>query len=404
MVSFPAEWRNKTFDDFIKIKRGASPRPIEDYLVNGSNGVHWIKIGDAPKFGKYITSTAEKISNRGAKHSVFVHPGDFILSNSMSFGRPYIVDVEGCIHDGWLRLYDFQSDATEDYLYYLLSSSYVQKQYTSYAAGSGVQNLNKEVVKKVDVFLPPNYEQKKIAKTLSDFDTYINDLEELIEKKKNIREGALKDLLTGRTIIKGFEGSRAKYCIEEITNSIITGGTPSTMHREYYGGDIPWLSSTEIHQKLIVRPTTYITEMGLQNSSSKIAPADSVLIALAGQGKTRGTAAYLTRPMAISQSLAALVTSDKCDPKFLYYLIESMYFDLRELSSGDGGRGGLNKTLIKKVKVNIPTDIVEQTEIAKTLQSMDDEIENLESERDKIIQIRDGAMDDLLTGRIRLTD
>lgn len=245
--------------------------------------------------------------------------------------------------------------------------------------------------------------QEDIARTLSQFATYIDDLAELIEKKKGIRDGALIDLISGKTRLEGFSGERKEYSINDITREVITGGTPSTSRREYYGGNIPWLASTEIHQKRITKPTTYITELGLQNSSAKIAPEKSVLIALAGQGKTRGTAAYLTKPMALNQSLAALVTNEKCNSEFLYYLIESMYLPLRELSSGDGGRGGLNKKIIKGVLVTIPVDVDEQRAIANTLFAMDEEIRDLETEREKIIQIREGAMDDLLTGRVRLT-
>lgn len=246
-------------------------------------------------------------------------------------------------------------------------------------------------------------EQGVIARNLRSFDLYINDLAELIEKKRGIREGALEDLIVGRTRIASYCGERKEYTISDITRTVITGGTPSTARQEYYGGNIPWLSSTEIHQKRIKKPTTYITDLGLQNSSAKIAPERSVLIALAGQGKTRGTAAYLTQPMALNQSLAALITNEKCNPEFLYYLVESMYLSLRELSSGDGGRGGLNKKLIKGVTVTIPVDVAEQEAIADTLTAMDEEIEALEIERDKMIQIREGAMDDLLTGRVRLS-
>jgi len=245
--------------------------------------------------------------------------------------------------------------------------------------------------------------QEEIARTLSQFDSYIDDLAELIEKKKGIRDGALEDLISGKTRIVGFSGERKEYSINDITCEVITGGTPSTSRREYYGGNIPWLASTEIHQKRITKPTTYITKLGLQNSSAKIAPEKSVLIALAGQGKTRGTAAYLTKPMALNQSLAALVTNEKCNSEFLYYLVENMYSSLRELSSGDGGRGGLNKKLIKGVLVKIPIDVDEQEAIANILFAMDEEIRDLETEREKIIQIREGAMDDLLTGRVRLT-
>ena len=154
---------------------------------------------------------------------------------------------------------------------------------------------------------------------------------------------------------------------------------------------------------MLDRETTHITELGLANSSAKIAPADSVLIALAGQGKTRGTAAYLLRPMALNQSLAALVCNEKMSSKFLFYLMESMYLPLRELSSGDGGRGGLNKKLLRGVSIRIPSDVDEQKAIADVLTTMDEEITALEDERNKMIQIREGAMDDLLTGRVRLS-
>ena len=127
---FSGEWESQTINDFIKIKRGASPRPIESYLTNNSNGINWIKIGDAPRYGKYIESTKERITPSGANHSVMVFPDDFLLSNSMSFGRPYILKAKGCIHDGWLRLYDFQEKADKDFLFYLLSTQNVQSRYT----------------------------------------------------------------------------------------------------------------------------------------------------------------------------------------------------------------------------------------------------------------------------------
>lgn len=286
-----------------------------------------------------------------------------------------------------------------EYMRYLLEqinlNDYANRNAQPVISGQIIYALETPYVGDVD-------EQGLIAQNLRCFDTYIDDLTELIEKKRGIRDGALDDLTAGRTRMEGFCGERKEYTISDITRTVITGGTPSTARQEYYGGNIPWLSSTEIHQKRIKKPTTYITDLGLQNSSAKIAPERSVLIALAGQGKTRGTAAYLTRPMALNQSLAALVTNEKCNPEFLYYLIESMYLSLRELSSGDGGRGGLNKKLIKGVTVTIPVDVAEQEAIADTLTAMDEEIEELEIERDKIIQIREGAMDDLLTGRVRL--
>lgn len=314
-------------------------------------------------------------------------------------GNVKIIQSRGWVSDNALIVtpkvkYDIE------YMRYLLEqinlNDYANRNAQPVISGQIIYALETPYVGDVD-------EQGLIAQNLRCFDTYIDDLTELIEKKRGIRDGALDDLTAGRTRMEGFCGERKEYTISDITRTVITGGTPSTARQEYYGGNIPWLSSTEIHQKRIKKPTTYITDLGLQNSSAKIAPERSVLIALAGQGKTRGTAAYLTRPMALNQSLAALVTNEKCNPEFLYYLIESMYLSLRELSSGDGGRGGLNKKLIKGVTVTIPVDVAEQEAIADTLTAMDEEIEELEIERDKIIQIREGAMDDLLTGRVRLS-
>lgn len=190
--------------------------------------------------------------------------------------------------------------------------------------------------------------------------------------------------------------------LENVTSSIITGGTPSTNNPSFWGGTIPWLASTEIHQKRVNKPTTYITDVGLQNSSAKIAPEKSVLIALAGQGKTRGTAAFLQKSMAINQSLAALVVNGKADAEFVFFVMEENYDRLREVSSGDGGRGGLNKKLLKKFAVSIPSDVCEQKSIAETLSCMDEHIANLTELIEKKKAIRDGALEDLVSGRTRL--
>lgn len=190
--------------------------------------------------------------------------------------------------------------------------------------------------------------------------------------------------------------------LEDVTSSIITGGTPSTNNPSFWGGTIPWLASTEIHQKRVNKPTTYITDVGLQNSSAKIVPEKSVLIALAGQGKTRGTAAFLQQNMAINQSLAALVVNGKADAEFLFYVMEASYDSLREVSSGDGGRGGLNKKLLKKFTVSIPSDVCEQKSIAETLSCIDEHIANLTELIEKKKAIRDGALEDLVSGRTRL--
>ncbi len=313
-------------------------------------------------------------------------------------------EIEDCVFSGFV----LRGRPKNDWLYpeycrYCFSTKDVRAEIIKNCTYTTRALTNGRVLSAIEIPLPQKDEQIAIAETLATFENYIANLSELIEKKKDIRDGALEDLVSGRTRLSGFDSKWIDTTINAITKDVITGGTPSTSHPEYWGGKIPWLASTEIHQKLINRETTGITELGLMNSSAKIAPADSVLIALAGQGKTRGTAAYLLRPMALNQSLAALVTDDSTSSKFLFFLMESMYIPLRELSSGDGGRGGLNKKLLNGVEIHIPSDLGEQEAIAKVLTDMDSEISSLETERDKMIQIREGAMDDLLTGKIRLS-
>ena len=162
------EW--KTLGEICTIVRGASPRPIKNYVTDDAEGVNWIKIGDVKPGDKYITSCAEKITKEGAKKSRVVKPGDFILSNSMSFGRPYILNIEGCIHDGWLSISDFDEYVTPDYLYHILVSSYIQAVMAQRASfGGAVQNLNADIVRGIEIPIVSKEEQSKIVKILDNF-------------------------------------------------------------------------------------------------------------------------------------------------------------------------------------------------------------------------------------------
>ena len=195
----PTDWEFEIFGKLVSIYRGGSPRPIEAYITTNPSGINWIKIGDVDEGAKYITSTQERIIPEGKSRSREVHKGDFILSNSMSFGRPYILKVDGCIHDGWLTIQDYQDTFDTDFLYYMLSSEVVFNQYVSMAAGSSVQNLNKEKVAAVKLFYPPSKtEQTAIANVLSDMDTEISALETKLAKYRTLKTGMMQQLLTGK--------------------------------------------------------------------------------------------------------------------------------------------------------------------------------------------------------------
>ena len=168
----------KKLGEIATVLRGASPRPIKKYITNDSDGVNWIKIGDVPVGSKYITQSEEKITKKGAEKSRYVRKGDFILSNSMSFGRPYILAIDGCIHDGWLSISNFKDVFLSDYLYYLLSSSAIQQEMKKRASfGGAVQNLNADIVKALVLPVPPIEVQSEIVRILDDYTENVVELQ-----------------------------------------------------------------------------------------------------------------------------------------------------------------------------------------------------------------------------------
>jgi len=157
-------------DEIFEIARGGSPRPIKNYITNDKNGINWISIKDASNSTKYIEKTKNKITKEGLKKSRMVYPGDFLLTNSMSFGRPYIMRTSGCIHDGWLVLKPKLKNIDTDYFYHLLGSESVYNHFSKVVAGAVVKNLNIDLVKALKIPLPPLDEQKRIATILDKAD------------------------------------------------------------------------------------------------------------------------------------------------------------------------------------------------------------------------------------------
>ena len=157
----------------MQIERGGSPRPIDDFITDSPDGLNWVKIGDAPAQGNYITKTAEKIKPEGLSKTREVHPGDLILSNSMSFGKPYIMGIDGCIHDGWLLIRNTYKVFDLTFLCHLLGTPQMIIQYKSLAAGSTVNNLNKELVGNTVVTIPTIKEQRVLGQYLETLDNLI---------------------------------------------------------------------------------------------------------------------------------------------------------------------------------------------------------------------------------------
>lgn len=165
-------WNYVKIGDVCTVERGGSPRPIDKFITDDPNGINWIKIGDATD-SMYITETAQKIIPEGMKKSRYVQPGDFLLSNSMSFGRPYILKIDGCIHDGWLVLRDNGGVFDKRFLYYYLSSPSTYQKFKNMAVGGVVNNLNSDMVRGVTVPIPKMEEQIEIVQTLDNVSNLI---------------------------------------------------------------------------------------------------------------------------------------------------------------------------------------------------------------------------------------
>ncbi|WP_415880211.1 restriction endonuclease subunit S [Methylomonas sp. TEB] len=194
----PEGWEWVQFGEICGIERGGSPRPIKSFLTDAPEGLNWIKIGDTEQGGKYITSSSEKITRDGLSKTRMVYPGDFLLTNSMSFGRPYITKIEGCIHDGWLRISPPES-LDKDYLYSLLSSPYVFARFKAAAAGAVVMNLNSEKVRELFIPLPPLAEQHRIATKVDELMALCDQLETRHNNAAEAHEKLVSHLLGALT-------------------------------------------------------------------------------------------------------------------------------------------------------------------------------------------------------------
>ena len=269
------QWKYVKLGEVCTIERGGSPRPIDDFITTDENGINWIKIGDADE-SMYITKTAQRIKPEGMKKSRYVKPGDFLLSNSMSFGRPYILKIDGCIHDGWLVLRDENNVFDKKFLYYYLSAPIIYKRFKSMAVGGVVNNLNSDMVRKVRVPIPSQEEQHQISDRLDKVSNLIFLRKQQLAKLDELVKARFVEMFGKASLLAQNQTKR----LEECCISISGGNTPSMQHPEYYGGNIPFVKSGDVKGDYIVESTLTLTKTALTETTAKILPKSTLIVVI----------------------------------------------------------------------------------------------------------------------------
>ena len=340
----------KKLGEIATVLRGASPRPIKKYITNDSDGVNWIKIGDVPVGSKYITQSEEKITKEGAEKSRYVRKGDFILSNSMSFGRPYILAIDGCIHDGWLSISNFKDVFLSDYLYYLLSSSAIQQEMKKRASfGGAVQNLNADIVKALVLPVPPIEVQSEIVRILDNFTNLTAELTAELTARKTQYAYYRDNLLTTKP-----QWNHVK--ILDMLSQPITDGPHTTP--QFVQNGVPFISVDSIWDGKIhfEKRRGYITEEFDEECCKKYKPQKNDVY-MVKSGSTTGKVAFVDTDIRFNiwSPLAAMRVNEKNSARFLFYLLQTERIQKQvKAKSSHGSQPNLGMRELEQFEVDIP--------------------------------------------------
>lgn len=352
----------RRLDEVCEVIRGSSPRPIKQYLTEADDGVNWVKIGDATQSGKYITSTKQKITPKGAERSRKVSPGDLLLSNSMSYGQAYIMGMDGYVHDGWFVLRKFSDVFELEFLYNVLISNFVQKQFGILAAGAVVKNISSDLVKKAILPVPPKAEQKRIVAILDEAFGAIDRAKEIATQNvASARE--LFESYLNRVFTEKGEGWEEKK-LQEISQ-INSGGTPLKSTKEFWdGGDIPWYSSGELNDLFTTESNKYITEAGLKGSNAKLFPKGSLLMGMYDTAALKMS--ILDREGTFNQAVAGMLPVESVDSRFILYAVRHVRPEVLKLRRGVRQKN-LSLAKIKAIKIYLPLRADAQQKVAEDI-------------------------------------
>ena len=357
-------WTYKKLGEICKIARGGSPRPIKNYITTSSDGLNWIKIGDTDPQGKYIFSTKEKIRKEGLKKTRWVEENEFLLSNSMSFGRPYILKTNGCIHDGWLVLRDYQDSLFIDFFYYLLISPFVQKQFKIKAQGSTVSNLNTDRVTNIDITFPSLEEQGRIVARLdaafAEIDSLKANAEQQLKEARALFQAALTQAMTPKP------GWQEKTLKEICT--VING-------RAYSKNEMLKKGKYRLLRvgNFFTNDSWYYSDMELEEN--KYCDNGDLLYAWSA---SFGPRIWEGEKVIYHYHIWKMVCSPAIDKKFLFYWLDSDMLKKQAMTNLHGTTmAHITKNIIENAIVSFPS-FNDQKRIASTLDGLSARVRELE--------------------------
>lgn len=411
----PQDWEVVELGDVAEIKSGGTPSTHQSEFWNGY--ILWCTPTDITSLsGKYLSDTNRKISELGLINSAaeLLPIGSVLMTSRATIGECAIANQPMTTNQGF-KNFICNKRINNEFLYYLLGSQ--KDKFIELCNGSTFLEINTTQVRKFKIAIPKSTtEQTAIATTLSDTDALISSLQTLIAKKQAVKLAAMQNLLSGKIRLPEFaqrpDGSPKTTrqtelgCVPEDWEVVelgkrfetFSGGTPSTSIKGYYGGDIKWITSSDLNKGIIYDVENTITELGFQNSSAKKVKKDTLLLAL--YGATAGVVGITKIDATINQAVLAIIPK-RDSSLFLYYWLSFNKNKIIE-TYAQGGQANLSGDIVRAFNIIIPKSITEQTAIAQLLSDMDAEIEALEGRLKKTQSLKQGMMQTLLTGKIRL--
>lgn len=397
----PEEWKMYSIgkDCSVKARIGWQGLTTSEYLQTGHYGL--ITSTDLIE-GKVNWDTCVFVSEERYKQdtNIIVKNGDVLVSKDGTIGKVAVVSnlqYPTTLNSGVFVIRTKNEKITQEGLGLVFISPYFKDFIKRLTAGSTIVHLYQKDIVNFTFPIPTLPEQHHIASALTSIDNLISSLGKLIEKKKNIKQGAMQQLLTGKIRLKEFTEPCVYRKISEIATTS-SGGTPSRSIPNYYYGDIKWFTTTELKDNYLYDSVEHITREALNNSSAKMFSANTILMAM--YGATIGKLGVLKEPSTTNQACCAIKCNDIVEI-FLFYIL--LYNRKSIIEKGCGaGQPNISQAIVNELSFLVPPCEKEQQAIANILSKMDNEITALEAKRAKYEVIKQGMMQQLLTGKIRL--